>query len=77
MKAGEPIIERKLIFVVGQQAFVPQFAQFSRHGAAVHGEVVGQLLPVVWNQKMIAAGRFRLFRKIGQQLFSRVVRLTR
>ena len=58
-----------MIFVVIQQTVLFHAAQFRRHGAALHRQIIRQLLPVKGNGKNSAAGILSAGGKEGQELF--------
>lgn len=58
-----------MIFVVIQQPVLFHAAQFCRHGAALHRQIIRQLLPVKGNGKNSAAGILCAGGQEGQEFF--------
>ena len=49
-------MQAKLAAVEIEDTFLAEAGQFGGHGAAIHAEIIGQLLPVKGNGKSKAAG---------------------
>ena len=68
--AGE-LLEPEAVPFHLEDALLAQLGQHRGHGAALHTEVVRQLLPVKGNGKCRADVQGGLLRELGEQLFPR------
>ena len=59
--------EQNAVSLIFNDAILLHFGKFIAHGAAVHVQIVRQLLAVIRDQEGIAPGAFGAFRKIGHQ----------
>ena len=60
-----------MVFVKRQQSLIPHFSELQRQPAALHAEVIRQLLPGKGDIKLIASPALRLGGKIRHQLGAR------